>query len=234
MSRAAALALLALSAGAPAAVADSSATTTTTATAATTTTATTTATATAATAATATDAPPSKKDQYLADKAAARTSKRRRPAVRLIPGKPAEPVIALHNTWTNEWMALDRDDKKSPPRALFDRFLRCHYTDQATSMQPALVAFLRDAASHFSARRIEIVSGFRSPKYNLMLRKKGHEVASESQHTKGHAVDFRIPGVDVLDLEKWARDHRKGGVGLYRESQFVHMDNGPVRRWEGT
>lgn len=221
----AALLLVALSAGV--AAADGSATTTPSTTAAT---ATTTATATA----TATDAPPSKKDTYLADKAAARASKRRRPVVRLIPGKPAEPVIALHNTWTNEWMVLDRDDKKPPPRALFDRFLRCHYTDQPTAMQPALIAFLRDAGKHFSARRIDIVSGFRSPKYNLMLRKKGHEVASESQHTRGHAVDFRIPGVDVLDLEKWARDHRKGGVGLYRESKFVHMDNGPVRRWEGS
>lgn len=190
-----------------------------------------------ASAAAATGAARSKKDVYLADKAAEQAAaKARRPSTAPArPGKRPTPVVSVFNTWTHEYLVLDRDDQSPlPPRALVDRFLRCHFTNQATDMRPELIATLRDAARHFDARRIEIVSGYRSPKYNLMLRKKGHEVAKDSQHTRGYAVDFRIPGVDVRTLDQWALDRKKGGVGLYRESQFVHVDVGPVRRWNGT
>ncbi len=178
--------------------------------------------------------PPSKKDEYLAAKAAA-AGKPRRARMLTYPGKKPEPVVSVFNTWTHEWLVVDKDVKRPlPPAPLVDRFLRCHFTGQATDMRDKLVETLRDAARHFDARRIDIISGYRSPKYNLMLRKKGHEVASESHHTKGQAVDFRIPGVEVLDLERWARDRRAGGVGLYLESKFIHVDVGPVRRWGGT
>ena len=177
-------------------------------------------------------ATPSKKAAYLAAKAAGAAA-RKPPPTR--PGKRPSPVVSVFNTWTHEYLVLDRDDKAPlPPPALVDRFLRCHFTNQATDMRPELIATLKDAARHFDARRIEIVSGYRSPKYNLMLRKKGHEVAKDSQHTRGYAVDFRIPGVDVRTLDKWALDRKKGGVGLYLESQFIHVDVGPVRRWNGT
>ena len=177
-------------------------------------------------------APTSKKDQYLAAKAQAKG----KPAVssRRI-GAPAPPVLSLYNTWTHEWLALDADPRaRLPADATVDRFLRCHFTNQSTAMRDELIATLREAASHFSARRIDIVSGYRSPKYNLMLRKKGHEVAKDSQHTQGHAVDFRIPGIDVRTLESWALGRHKGGVGLYLESKFIHVDVGPFRRWNGT
>jgi uncharacterized protein YcbK (DUF882 family) len=67
-----------------------------------------------------------------------------------------------------------------------------------------------------------------------MLRKKGHEVARDSQHTHGNAVDFRIPGIDVRTLESWARSLRLGGVGLYLGSGFIHVDTGRVRYWNGS
>lgn len=189
-----------------------------------------------ASASAATTPAPSKKQAYLAAKAADQAAARaRRPTPLVRPGKRPPPVVSVFNTWTHEYLVLDRDDKAPlPPPALVDRFLRCHYTNQATDMRPELIATLRDAARHFDARRIEIVSGYRAPKYNLMLRKKGHEVAKDSQHTRGYAVDFRIPGVDVRTLDKWALDRKKGGVGLYLESAFVHVDVGPVRRWNGT
>ena len=175
-----------------------------------------------------------KKDAYLASKAREPPGTRRRRAA-VVPGKPPPPVVSIFNTWTHEWLVLDRDGKQPlPPPALVDRFLRCHFTDQHTGMRKELIATLRDAARHFSARRIDIISGYRSPKYNLMLRKKGHEVAKDSQHTHGQAVDFRIPGVGVLELDQWARDRRTGGVGLYLDSKFIHVDVGPVRRWNGS
>jgi uncharacterized protein YcbK (DUF882 family) len=78
-----------------------------------------------------------------------------------------------------------------------------------------------------------VVSGFRAPKYNLLLRKKGHEVARESQHPLGHAVDFRLPGLSTRHLLQFVRGLHLGGVGYYPRSAFVHADVGPVRYWRG-
>jgi uncharacterized protein YcbK (DUF882 family) len=178
----------------------------------------------------------SKKDEYLAAKAkAAASAPRKAPASPRKIGKPPPPVISIYNTWTHEWLALDADTKATlPPAEAVDRFLRCHFTNEPTTMDAALARTLRDAARHFDRDRIDIVSGFRAPKYNLMLRKKGHEVARDSQHTHGNAVDFRIPGVSVHQLESWARGLRLGGVGLYEGSGFVHVDTGRVRYWNGS
>ena len=87
---------------------------------------------------------------------------------------------------------------------------------------------------------MELVSGYRSPKLNEMLRKKGHHVASHSQHSLGHACDFRIVpegarvGIDPRVLEKEIRALGwQGGVGVYPTAGdwFVHADVGANRRW---
>ncbi|MEZ4402095.1 MAG: DUF882 domain-containing protein [Kofleriaceae bacterium] len=181
----------------------------------------------AATATSTTAAQPSKKDTYLQGKAPTTA------AALVAPGAAARPVINLQNTWTDEWLALDASGKVALAPDEFDRFLRDHFTGEPTTMDPRLIAVLRDAARHFKADRVEIVSGYRAPKYNLMLRKKGHEVARDSQHTHGNAVDFRIPGVSTEALHAWAVSRKLGGVGIYRRSQFVHMDTGRVRYWSG-
>lgn len=171
-------------------------------------------------------APPSKKQQYLADKRASAA-----PAPRV--GAPPPRILNLRNTWTDEWLAIDADPSTAVAPAVVDEFLRDHYTQDPTAMDPRLIRVLREAARHFRADRVDIVSGYRAPKYNLMLRKKGHEVARDSQHTHGTAVDFRIPGVTVEALHAWAVSRKLGGVGIYRGSKFVHMDTGRVRYWEG-
>lgn len=150
-------------------------------------------------------------------------------------GKPPPPVISVYNTHTHEWIALDGDARAAlPDPDTVNRFLRCHFTNEPRVMDDALARTLRDAARHFGRDRIDIVSGFRAPKYNLMLRKKGREVARDSQHTHGNAVDFRIPGVSVHALEAWAKRLRLGGVGLYEGSGFIHVDTGRVRYWNGS
>jgi uncharacterized protein YcbK (DUF882 family) len=78
-----------------------------------------------------------------------------------------------------------------------------------------------------------VISAFRHPKYNQLLRKKCHQVARDSHHTHGNAVDFNIPKVATPTLHAWARDQKIGGVGLYLKSGFVHMDTGPIRFWDG-
>jgi uncharacterized protein YcbK (DUF882 family) len=69
--------------------------------------------------------------------------------------------------------------------------------------------------------------------YNLMLRKKGHQVARDSQHTHGNAIDFALPTCTTPQLEKWAKAQKIGGVGVYLDSGFIHMDTGPIRSWDG-
>jgi hypothetical protein len=147
------------------------------------------------------------------------------------PGVRIQPVTTLFNVWTHEAFPILPGDPMEPQ---FHVFLRDHYTNQATQMDTRLVDVLARAAKKFSARRIEIVSGYRSPKYNLMLRKKGHAVARMSQHVEGHAVDFRIRGVPTQTLQTFVKSLRLGGVGFYPHSEFVHSDTGRVRYWKGS
>lgn len=154
-------------------------------------------------------------------------------AQRPLPKVGAKPValVNLYNTWTDEWLALD--PTALPPQAAVDQFLRDHYTNEPTAMEPKLVGILAAAATHFDAKSVYVVSAFRHPKYNLLLRKKGHQVARDSNHTHGNAVDFYLPGVAVQRLHTWARAQKLGGVGIYLGSGFVHMDTGRVRYWSG-
>lgn len=196
-------------------------------------------------------APASKKEQRLADKARVRAlpeaarqaerSKLEKELKKRIGKKPAA-VINIYNTWTHEFVAIDapvrvkRRAKGAPPAsplapAAVNHFLRCHFTNHEINMDERLFGVLVDAADHFKVGRVDIVSGFRAPKYNLMLRKKGHRVARDSQHTYGHAVDFRLPGVTTERLRDWARRLRLGGVGYYQGDGFVHVDVGPIRYW---
>lgn len=148
-------------------------------------------------------------------------------------GKKPPALINVHNLWTDEFVAVEADTKApSPvPQALVNRFLRCHFTNHKTEMDGRLFGVLIKAANKFRVARVDIVSGFRAPKYNLILRKKGRRVARQSEHTFGHAVDFRLPGVTTERLRNWARTLRLGGVGYYRDDKFVHVDIGPIRYW---
>jgi hypothetical protein len=146
-------------------------------------------------------------------------------------GATVQPITTLYNMWTHEALPLMPGQ---PPEDRFHPFLRDHYTNQATRMDVRLIDVLAQVARKFRAARIEVVSGYRSPKYNLMLRKKGHQVARASQHTEGHAVDFRVRGVPTPVLLRYVRSLRRGGVGFYPHSQFVHSDTGPIRFWKGS
>jgi len=163
------------------------------------------------------------------DRAAAAKSTRHPPPP--APGARPGKLVNLYNYWTKEWLAVDA--AAPPPAATVDHFLRDHFTNQATAMEPRLVALLVAAAARFHSDVVDVVSGFRHPKYNLILRKKGHQVARDSLHTHGNAIDFFVPGVAVQQLHGWARAQAAGGVGLYPESGFVHMDIGPIRSWSG-
>ncbi|MBO9477143.1 DUF882 domain-containing protein [Shimia sp. R11_0] len=76
-----------------------------------------------------------------------------------------------------------------------------------------------------------LLSGYRSPKTNAMLRSRSRGVAKNSLHMKGQAADLRLASRSVSQMARAAAACRAGGVGRYSGSNFVHMDCGPVRTW---
>jgi uncharacterized protein YcbK (DUF882 family) len=76
-----------------------------------------------------------------------------------------------------------------------------------------------------------VISGYRSAKTNAMLAAKSGGVAKNSYHVHGMAIDLRMPGRSLREVQRAALDLAGGGVGYYPKSDFVHVDTGPVRRW---
>ena len=78
-----------------------------------------------------------------------------------------------------------------------------------------------------------LLSGYRSPETNAMLRSRSSGVAKNSLHMKGQAADLRLSSRSVSQMARAAQSCYGGGVGRYSRSDFVHMDCGPVRSWGG-
>ena len=176
-----------------------------------------------------------KKDRYLAEKIGADSTPEAKQAWEAqldarIGEEPGE-LINIYNNWTREYLALPVDGDIDLTRDETNEFLRCRFTNEPTDMDERLLGVLVDGARHFDKRRVNIVSAYRSPKYNLLLQKKGRNVSRRSQHVEGKAVDFRIPGISIKRLHRWVRSLRLGGVGFYTHSRFIHADTGRVRYW---
>jgi uncharacterized protein YcbK (DUF882 family) len=76
-----------------------------------------------------------------------------------------------------------------------------------------------------------VISGYRSPESNAKLAAASGGVAKHSLHMDGMAIDIRVPGVDLRNLQMAAKSLSAGGVGFYGKSNFVHVDVGRVRYW---
>lgn len=115
-----------------------------------------------------------------------------------------------------------------------NHFMRDWRTDDTMSMDPRTVDIM--AASHRLLDVSEpfmLLSGYRSPRTNAMLRSKSGGVAKNSLHLKGQAADLRLKSRSVGQMARAAEACASGGVGRYSGSNFVHMDCGPVRHWGG-
>ncbi len=125
-----------------------------------------------------------------------------------------------------------RYDRKELQR--INHFLRDWRKDEAARMDPQLLDLVWDIYDESGSRGyIHIVSAYRSPATNSMLRNRSSGVAKNSQHTSGKAMDFAIPDVPLDKLRAIAMRRQGGGVGYYPRSgfPFVHVDTGSVRAW---
>lgn len=115
-----------------------------------------------------------------------------------------------------------------------NHFMRDWRSNDRTQMDARTVDIM--AAAHNLMDVTEpymLLSGYRSPATNAMLRSKSRGVARNSLHMKGQAADLRLKSRSVSQMARAAEACASGGVGRYSRSNFVHMDCGPVRHWGG-
>ena len=120
------------------------------------------------------------------------------------------------------------------PEALaeINHFMRDWRTDRSAKIDTRAVDIW--AAAHRlldTPQPYMMLSGYRSPETNAMLRSRSRSVARNSPHMKGQAADLRLDGRSVGQMARAAAACAAGGVGSYSRSNFVHMDCGPVRTW---
>jgi len=120
------------------------------------------------------------------------------------------------------------------PQALetLNRFLSDFRSGEVVKMDPRLFDILYQIKMLSGTRSpFQVISAFRSPGTNEMLRSRSKGVARNSQHVLGKAIDIRLADVNTKRLRELALSLKAGGVGYYPDSDFVHVDTGRVRKW---
>lgn len=144
--------------------------------------------------------------------------------------------LSFDNAWTGEKLKVTYYESgryvEGAMHAL-DRMMRDHRDNSVVEMDPRLYDLLFDLHRLMdNANPFTLISGYRSPATNGMLAARSRAVAKNSFHLRGWAADVRLQGRDLRQLAKGAISLQRGGVGMYsRKSNFIHVDTGPVRRW---
>ncbi len=150
---------------------------------------------------------------------------------------PAEDVrrLSFYHTHTSEELSLTYyADGQYVASALVElnQFLRDFRTGDVTEMDPGVFDILFEIQqASGSTGTFEVISAYRSPATNEVLRIKSDGVAKHSQHLLGTAIDVRLTDLDTAKLRDVALELKRGGVGYYQQSDFVHVDTGRVRQW---
>lgn len=145
--------------------------------------------------------------------------------------------LTMHHAHTNELITITfKRDGSFDSGALekLNWFLRDWRVDEPISMAPQLFDILWFVYREVGASEpIKVMSAYRSPGTNAMLRRRSRAVAKESQHMRGNAMDIHIPGVSMARVREIGMRLQRGGVGYYpgAGSPFVHLDVGSVRSW---
>lgn len=150
---------------------------------------------------------------------------------------PHDGTIRVFNYHLKEFTEiryLDESGQWIPQaRVQLNGILRSRGDGETTSMDERLIELADHLQDHFHVDTIEVISGYRSPSFNHTLKLKGRDVAGESLHTKGLAMDIHLDEVKESDLRDYLLSLKLGGVGYYGGLLMVHMDFGPVRTWHG-
>ena len=156
-----------------------------------------------------------------------------------LPGRAlaaAPRALAMVHTHTRETIDIvyaAGTDYRPDALQVLNHFLRDHYSGAVAPIDPNLHDLLHALHVTLDARQpFQVISGYRSPNTNAHLKAtRGGGVATRSLHMDGQPIDIRLPGVKLADLRDAALLLKRGGVGYYADSQFVHVDIGRVRRW---
>lgn len=146
-------------------------------------------------------------------------------------------TLKLHFTHTNERAEVTYKRNGRYIKEGLEKInwiLRDWRRNEATEMDPEVLDLLWEVYQQSGSRAyIHVISAYRSPATNQMLRSRSSGVADNSQHTRGKAIDFFLPDVSPAKLRELGLRRHGGGVGYYPSSgsPFVHLDSGSVRHW---
>ncbi|MCC7032545.1 MAG: DUF882 domain-containing protein [Acidobacteria bacterium] len=144
-------------------------------------------------------------------------------------------ALSFLHTHTGERLQVEyAEDGRYLPDALatVNQFLRDFRTGDVHPIDQGLLDLLHGLTRLTeTSRPFQVISGYRSPKTNAMLRSRSEGVAGGSLHMRGQAIDIRLADVPLSKLRQAALAAGRGGVGYYPASNFVHVDTGRVRRW---
>ena len=151
--------------------------------------------------------------------------------------KQPERSIALLNLHTGEQVKTTywaEGEYQASELQVINRVLRDHRTGEVEDIDSQLIDMLNLLHQKMHGKQpFHVISGYRSPKTNAMLRQNSGGVAKKSLHMQGKAIDIRLPGRQLNELRKTAMSLKAGGVGYYPGSDFIHVDTGNVRSWQG-
>ncbi len=155
--------------------------------------------------------------------------------VRLLAGPREERLLSFVHTHTHRHLTVPYfADGAYLPDGLesLNDFLKDFRTGEAHPIDPSLYDLLNDLRLATGTKSpFHVISAYRSPRTNAMLREHGGGVAKGSLHLQGRAIDVRLADVATASLRDAALELQRGGVGYYRGPDFVHVDTGRVRRW---
>jgi uncharacterized protein YcbK (DUF882 family) len=144
-------------------------------------------------------------------------------------------TLGFFNTHTHETLKVcyfDGDGYRPEALNKINFILRDYRADEILPIDPLLLDQLFALKSRIHPRTpFHVISGYRSPATNAMLRRTTTGVARTSFHTRGRAIDIRLPGYSTRRLRNLSIKLKAGGVGYYPKSDFVHLDTGQVRSW---
>lgn len=142
--------------------------------------------------------------------------------------------LKFRHTHTDERMSVVYRDSRGYVEPALERMnwlMRDFRSGDMANMDPRLFDILHALSLTCGGDTFEIISAYRSPTTNAMLRKTGGGVAKRSLHMDGRAIDVRLVGFDTGRLRDAAVALALGGVGYYPKSDFLHVDTGNVRTW---